>query len=176
MVEVLIVATIFAIVGTAIAASFMSGMKIWNRLKYANFAQNNALLQLEIIAKELRQKVDISLIEAKGSKNEITFATIINDSIFKLTYEFDSSRKILFKEKTAFQDIVGKEEPYISSRNKAVLLDDFSLSYLKSSQTKFKSSWDNNWDNEAEELIAVRIKIKVANKEFTKTIFIPTAN
>ena len=89
LVETIVTATIFAILAAGVSVSFLSGVKLWQRAKDIDFSKYDAILTFEKITRELRQSSDISSIGFEGDANQVSFPTLIGDTIFKVTYRFD---------------------------------------------------------------------------------------
>ena len=63
LIEMIIVMTIFSVIGAAIATSFMAGMRIWGRVNNRDFKHNFILLEIESIARRIRQSIGIKEVE-----------------------------------------------------------------------------------------------------------------
>jgi len=184
LVETLVVATIFSFIGLAIATSFISGMKIWDRAQNTDFLKYNNLLTLEMITRELRQTIDYPLIGFEVKAGELSFPTLINDSVVKVTYAFDSEKKALLRKQLDLKDIVShKEQENTKEKIVANSLEEFSLSYFYHyfdidlnrevyAWKEVKTELDD-WIKEKGVPLAVKLQGKVKNELFSKTVFIP---
>jgi len=184
LIETLVVATIFSFIGLAIATSFMTGIKIWDRARNTDFVKYNNLLTLEMITKELRQALDYPLIGFEVKAGELSFPTLINDSVVKVTYAFDSEKKILLRKQIEIKDIISNKEQE-NTKERIVLnsLEEFSLSYFYHyfdldlnrevyAWKEVKTELDD-WIKEKGIPLAIKLQGKVKNELFSKTVFIP---
>jgi prepilin-type N-terminal cleavage/methylation domain-containing protein len=184
LVETLVVATIFSFIGLAIATSFMTGIKIWDRARNTDFLQYNNLLTLEMITKELRQALDYPLIGFEVKAGEFSFPTLIGDSVVKITYTFDSEKKALLRKQLDLKDIISNKEQE-NTKEKIVFnsLEEFSLSYFYHYFDKDQSREIYEWREVKGDLdtwtkgkgipLAIKLQGKVKNELFSKTVFIP---
>lgn len=176
MVEALVVIVIFSILSASIAASFISGMKIWSRAQKVTARQTDILINLEKISSELRQIITIPQIVCEGDSTQVSFARVHNNSIYKVSYIFDTEEKILARGQVDLKYILeGKEEENRVEKN-LISLDEFSLSYLYLDTQDNSYKWKDNWESADGRFLAVKIQEKLKDEEFKRTIFIPTAN
>jgi prepilin-type N-terminal cleavage/methylation domain-containing protein len=173
LVETLVVAVIFSFVLAGIGLSFMSGMRIWQRCRNVSFPQANLLLTLEQLCSELRQSVDVAQIGFEGDFYKFSFPALKGSSVVKITYVFDRNRKVLLKEYVSLQDIIDKKEEEKVSERQLASLDDFSVAYLLYDKEAKTYSWENSWVKDNGVFAAVRLKAKLKDEEFTKTVFLP---
>jgi len=172
LVEVLITATIFSIVALGLATSFFSGVKLWGRAQARGFYYNNVILNMEIISRELRQSFYLPQLGYNGKPQELSFPVVKDNIIFRVTYKFDPEQKIFLRGQVALKDILSNKEKESYAEEKIMSLDDFSLSYFYPENTHYV--WKNEWKNPGV-FIAVRLKARVKDEEFDKTIFIPAS-
>lgn len=172
LIEAIIVITIFSIVGVGIASSFISGMKIWDRARKVGFVRNNALITLEMIARQLRQSVNISQIKYWGEEDVFSFPVLSGNSIVEVKYEFDSSQKILYRRQTDLADILAKKE----DNSKAIQIlsaEEFSIKYRYFDKEMEEYEWIDEWNEKDGIFEAVRLQLKIEDNNFIKTIFLP---
>jgi len=184
LIETLVVATIFSFIGLAIAASFLSGIKIWDRARNTDFLNYNNLLTLEMITKELRQSLNYPLIGFEVKAGELSFPTLIGDSVVKITYAFDSEKKTLLRKQLGLKDIIAnKEQENTKERIMLTSLEELSLSYFYHYFDKDLNREVYAWKEVKTELdawikekgvpLAIKLQGKVKNELFSKTVFIP---
>ena len=184
LVEILVVATIFSFIGLAIATSFLSGIKIWDRARNTDFLKYNNLLTLEMITKELRETIDYPLIGFEVKAGELSFPTLISDSVVKVTYSFDSEKKTLLRKQLDLKDIISnKEQENIKEKIVFNPLEEFSLSYFyhyfDTDLNREVYAWKevktelDAWTKEKGIPLAIKLQGKVKNDSFSKTVFIP---
>ncbi|MFA5116005.1 MAG: type II secretion system protein [Candidatus Omnitrophota bacterium] len=173
LVETLVVAVVFSFVLAGIGFSFMSGMRIWSRSRNISFPKNNLLLVLEEICSELRQSADITQVGFEGDFYKFSFPVLKGDSAVRMTYEFNRDEKVLLKKSVSLADILDKKEEEGLAEKKMASLDDFSVSYLLYDAQEKTYSWENSWDEDSGVFAAIRLKAKLNDEEFTKTVFLP---
>ncbi|MCK4994241.1 MAG: prepilin-type N-terminal cleavage/methylation domain-containing protein [Candidatus Omnitrophica bacterium] len=173
LVEMIMVITIFSIIGVSIAVSFLSGMKIWDRARNVDLRQSDLLLSLEIIAKELRQSVSTSFVSFEGTAQEVSFATLSGASILKVSYNFDSARKVLLRQQMSLADIIKEQNEGENSPRSVISAEDFSLSYFYFDQELKECLWTDTWEEDENIFTAVKLTVQTKTGEFIKTVFIP---
>ncbi|UCD14898.1 MAG: type II secretion system protein [Candidatus Omnitrophota bacterium] len=195
LVETIVVITIFSIIAVGIASSFTAGMKIWGRARNVDFTQSEALLNLERMAGQLRQCVNISSIGFGGTNEEIFFPAVYGNLAGKIIYKFDAPSKTILLRFQTLENILAQEEEdaeeeveYIE--RKIASAESFSLSYLYFDEEEVSYEWVDEWkkeedeDDEEEEeeeeddkgiFSAVKLEVGVGQDKFVKTVFIPIA-
>ncbi len=173
LVETFVVAVLFSIVIVGIGLSFMSGMRIWDRCRNISFPRADLLLTMEQIAAELRQSVDVTQIGYEGDLYGLSFPALKGSSVVRISYEFDRESKRLLKKYASLQDISDKKEEEGTVQKTLISLDDFSAAYLLFDQEAKSYSWEEKWLVENGVFAAVRLKAKLKNEEFSKTVFLP---
>lgn len=173
LIEIIIVMTLSSIVGLGIISSFVSGMKMWDRARKVSLTDGGVWLTMERIAKELRQSVDIPLVNFEGEKDSLSFPLYTGNTVSKIVYLFDDHNKSILRRQTELKDITaeGGEQNYVERRTLAA--DGLSLKYLYFDPEKEAYSWVETWEKDAGIFHAVKLTIKAAGEEFTKTVFIP---
>jgi len=175
LVEILIVATIFSIVGVSIASSFFCGMKLWKRAQYTDFMHTDTLLTLEIIARELQQSVNISSIEFEGDSQKVSFPMLVGNSIVRITYEFNASSNVLVRRQVSLDDIIAKKEDVSYTEKEILTAENIYLEYLYFDSEKEEFVWKDVWQKDMGKIVAIKLEIKVKENEYTKTVFTPEA-
>jgi len=173
LVETVVVATIFAILSAGIAGSFFSGMKLWKRAKDIDFSEYDAILTFEKISRELRQSVEHPSIVFEGEASQISFPTLIGNTIFKITYSFDRQQDALIRGQITQEDIILEEEEEGYTERKVLALDSLVLSYLFFDPQIKKYDWKDEWGKEEGVFSAIKFNTQINGEEFNKTIFIP---
>ncbi len=173
LVETLVVATIFSIIGLGITTSFVSGIKLWDRAKNIDFAKCEFLLDMEKISRDFRQIVDIPVIGFEGDSVKVSFPALIGDSIVKITYKFDPERKTLLYKEVGLKDIISGEEEENYTEEKMLSLKELSLSYFCWDREKEIYDWKDSWVKDKGIFSAIKLEGKFKGEAFTKIIFIP---
>ncbi len=168
----IVVMTIFSVVGVAIATSFMSGMRIWGRVNNRDFKHNFILLEIEDIARAVRQKLEIPDVYCFGTVREFSFLTVKRDRILRQTYLFDAdNQKLLFTEE-ALADILAKQETSLDLAREIFKATDLTFQYFLYDLEKKQYVWADAWKSDENVLAGVQIKLKFKNDEIKKTIFL----
>jgi prepilin-type N-terminal cleavage/methylation domain-containing protein len=167
LVETLVVVTIFSIISAGVGLSFISGMKLWDRIYNREFFSSDVFLILEKMIKEMQSRVENSFVKFEGEKRKISFPTLKKDKIVKVSYEFDSVKKILVRKEIPLEDIIEKKD---IEGETVLVLDDFSLSYFYFDKDKDDYDWKDSWEEE-DNILGVEIKIKVKGEEIVKKLF-----
>jgi len=175
LIEILVVITIFTIVGAGIAETFSSGMKIWARAQKAGESSIDVFVAIETIGRDLRQSINIRSVGFEGREDEISFLTFRDDSAVKVIYKFNPAQKELVRRqidlKDAFSDdLQGK---YKYAEKKVATLDDFSFSYFNFDKEKEEYVWSDEWAKEQGIFEAVKLKARFGDEKDVKTVFIP---
>ena len=175
LIETMVVATIFSFVAAGIALSFISGIKLWDRAENTDFAKYQFLVDFESVARDLRQGIDEPVIGFEGNAAEITFPELSGNSIFKVTYSFDSERSVLVKKQVEIKHLLaGKEaEEYVEKKFPG--WGGFSLSYFYYDEESEDFIWVNEWLKEKGIFTAVKIEAVFKSEKYTKIIFVHTA-
>jgi len=175
LVEMLVAATIFAIVGLGIMTSFSSGIKLWNRAKGADFVRCELLLGLEAVARDLRQSMNIEKIGFSGTATELSFPTLLSEKVEKVTYRFDADSHSFKVSHINLKDIESlKKEQEIIERV-IFKVEEASFSYLHFDDEKNRYVWDTSWSKDNGVFLAVRLQVKLKGEEFVKTVFMPAS-
>lgn len=183
LVEVLMVAVIFSIIGIGIAASFVSGIKIWRRSQDMARAYSDLILTLEKISRELRQSIDLPNIGYEATVEDLgdakaqqfSFPALIGDSVTKITYRFDPQEKRLLRGELLLADIIaGKEKEKYAER--AMLdLEELQINYFYFDKETKNSVWQDFWKKEDGVFQLIKLNGKYNGEEFTKIILIPAS-
>jgi type II secretory pathway pseudopilin PulG len=171
----MVVATIFSFVAAGIALSFLSGIKLWNRAKNADFAKYQFLLELEGVARDLRQGIGEPDISFQGDAAAITFAELSGDSVYKVTYSFDADQSSLVRRQVALKYVKEKKEAEEYTEKRLSGWEGLSLSYFYYDGLEKKYIWVNEWSEEDGMFTAVKIQGQFKGEIYSRVVFIPTA-
>lgn len=175
LIEALIVATIFSFIAAGIAASFVSGMKLWGRAQDLISLQGKVLLGFELMSRELRQSVDFPDIGFKGTSQEVSFPALIYGSIVKVTYKFSFPDNAVIRREVELKDIISGNEEKEYREKKVLSAEEFRLSYLYFDSEKKIYSWTDSWESAKGKFSAVKLYTKNNDAEFERSIFIPVS-
>jgi hypothetical protein len=176
LVETVIVAILFAIIGVGLVGTLGAGLKIWSRAKDPQGVSPQLAFSLELVARDLRQSMYIPQIGFTGEAKQMTFLAFSRASVFKITYKFDDMQKALVRRQEALKTAIDEDLQGEYTEEKFADLDDAQFSYLYFDKDKEDYAWKGTWAKEDGQLpAAVRVKMKLGNEEYEKTVFIPTA-
>jgi hypothetical protein len=172
-VELLVVATIFSIVGLGLGASFISGMKIWDRARHADFDKNKFILDMELVAADLRQGIYVPPAVFTGAPEELSLLTFSGDSVVKVSYIFDPEAKTLARRQFNREDISSPAEEGKYTERKLCPWENLAFSYLYLDSETEGHTWVDSWANDKGPLEAIRMTVEFGGERFVKTIFVP---
>ncbi len=175
LVEIIVAVTIFSIIALGIGSSFVSGLKIWDRARNTDLTRVDFLLTFEKVSRDIRQSVNVPLIGFEGTTSEFSFPVLADDSIVKVTYRFDPSEKTLIRRRALLKDVADKCEEGSFEEKDMLVLEElaFSYFYYDSDKKVYKWSEQDGWIKSQGIPIAVKLRGKFKDAEFTKTTFIP---
>ncbi|MFH1413929.1 MAG: prepilin-type N-terminal cleavage/methylation domain-containing protein [Candidatus Omnitrophota bacterium] len=175
LVELLIAASIYAIVSIAVYSTFSTGMNIWRRAKEVNLEQSRVIIKLEKLCRELRQTFNFPEIGFLGTEEEVSFAQVQDSEIVRISYSFDQGDDALLRSVDTLADILqGLPE---GSEPKAYIeeIEELKFSYFYFDLAENSYLWTEVWDQIG---LPLAVKLKITTKEekaYVRTIFIPTA-
>lgn len=175
LIEAIIVMTLFAIIGTGLAASLSSGLKIWSRAKNAGIASSEVMLITDLIARDLRQSTYLPQPGFEGKPDRVSFLSFSGDSVCRFIYIFDPAEKKLSRRQEGFESVLEEDIEGKYTEKKVADLDGLEFSYLYYDKDKDEYSWKDEWPKDDGKATAVKIKAKIGNQEYEKTVFIPAA-
>lgn len=184
LVEILIVSTIVSILAAGLGSSFVSGMRLWGRASQQDLVRFNAWLTLDTIARELRQTVKAPFAPITGDARELSFPSVVNGRIVKVTYLYEGYEKRITRKEVGFQDLV--EETLEAATKERVVFSpalDLAIEYATFDPTQLDADghpkgyeWISEWeDDEGAIPVAIRITMKVRNATLIKIILLPIA-
>jgi hypothetical protein len=175
LLETVIVATLFAIIGVGLVSTLSAGLRIWSRAKNTGTSSSLVVFTLELVARDLRQSLNIPKIGFTGEAKQLSFLAFSRGSVFKITYKFDDMQKVLVRRREELKTAIDEDLQGEYIEEKFADLDDAQFGYLYFDKVKKDYAWKDAWAKEDGQPVAVRIKMKLGNEECEKTVFIPTA-
>ena len=169
-VELFLVVILFSLLSLAIYTTFVSGIKMWQRIQDTSLLERKVLLGLERFSTEARQTLDFSKIGFTGKSNEVSFPFLSDEEISRITYFLE--QKTLLRKQESFKDILeGKEQAKAKSFIPQVEDLKFIFAYQKEGDLEY--SWKDNWDQKDGSPLMVKVELKTQDAQFIKTITIP---
>lgn len=108
--ETLIVVGLFSIISVSLFQTFTMGLKIWKRASSPNFSERRAILGMERLAQEVRRIRPYAMFPFSGSPEACSFAVVMNERIYNVSYEFDSGASLVRRRAVSVQDALGGGE------------------------------------------------------------------
>lgn len=182
LVEILVVATIVSFLAAGLGSSFFAGMRLWGRAQQRDTASLNAWFALEVMAKELRQSLEVPFAKFKGGARELSFPAAINDAIVRVTYVYDGYEKRLRRREVGLKDLLEKKlEPETKERVLFSPAEDVVIEFAKFDPNQDEGGlvkgyeWTDTWEEDDGIPAAIRLTIKTRHATLTKTILLSIA-
>ena len=173
LIEVMVALTIFAAIAVSIGACVISGIKIWNTAKNVNFARANFMVDLDVIAADLRRSVDIPVIGFEGKALQFSFPSVKGNAVGRITYIYDPETKVLSRREASLEKVIANKADKEYSEKEALSLDSFTASYFTFDKDKGSYSWTDSWVKTQGPFAAIKLEGKFKGENFVKTVFIP---
>jgi len=183
LVEVIMVAVIFSIIGIGIMTSFVSGIKIWRRAQDMARTYSDLILTLEKVSRELRQSVDLPAIGYEATIEDVgdakakqfSFPALIGGSLMKVTYRFDPQEKKLLRGELSLAAIIAGKQKEAYAEKAMLELEELQINYLYFDKETKSSAWQDSWKKEDGAFQLIKLNGKYNGEEFTKIILIPAS-
>lgn len=176
LIDILVALTIFSIIAGGISTVIISGMKIWNRARTTDFSRAVSALALEAVAGELRQGSFIPEVPEsawEGTSEGFYLTAITRDSVLRVGYVYDAANKVLVRKVKTLKDAISKKESAYSEKD-ILAVDELSFSYFVKEKESY--AWLDAWPKDrGGSFCGLRIKGKIKDEEFTRTIFVPAS-
>ena len=181
LVEIIITASLVAVVGIAVFSAVSSGLKIWQRLTKSTIEEDVHIF-FEKFGFDIRNSFAYEGIDFSGSDDSLTFASLVSGSGFNLapgqvTYHFYPEGEVVTSEKRTVTNLF-RDKPGIIERR----LEDvqaLSFSYYFYDPLRKEYFWVSDWEEDRLPL-AVRINLEIKRDKreykFSKTFNIPVGN
>ena len=180
LVEILVVATIVSVIAAGLGSSFFAGMRLWGRAQQRDTTPLNAWFALEIMAKELRQSVEVPFARFEGGAHEFSFPASINDTIVRVTYIYDGYEKRLRRQEVGLHDLLEEKlEPETKERVLFSPAEDVAIEFAKFDPVQDEDGvvkgyeWTDAWEKDDGLPAAIRLTITTRHATLTKTIMLP---
>jgi prepilin-type N-terminal cleavage/methylation domain-containing protein len=171
LVEVLLSVTIFAIIAVSVAGTFFSGIKLWDRVRGTDFVKTSFLIDLEKVAVDVRQAMDVPVIGYTGSAEEFSFPSIEKDSIMRLMYYFDPVQQALIRKTQSLSSILEEKTDPAASTTEIFNASNVTFQYLVKNANS--TDWESGWKKDDGIIHAVKLEGVSNGVPFSKIIVIP---
>jgi len=177
LVEALVVAAIFGLLGVTLVVSFSTGTGIWNRAAGLTYTHRQAIVGVERLSLELRRALDYPPIGFSGTETGCYFTNAAENGVLNISYRYAdlegvllrSSRNITVEEAEAPEEI--PERPAIKN------IGNFTMSYFGFDPLSGNFEFQAQWNSTSQGLpTAVRVSFDAqGGQKFEKTVLIPAA-
>ncbi len=175
LVEVVMAATVFAVIAVGVAGTFFSGVKLWQRISQVDVMGRFVLVDLQKLSKDLRGCVDLPLIGFQGSETGFYFPSVEGIHVVKVVYSFDEGQKKLVRRSYVFDPAAEEGQAQkVSTEAKILDADELRFSYLDRAAVD-AIEWLDAWPKEKGMFSALRVEGVLKGEPFAKIIIIPQA-
>ncbi len=183
LIELLIAASIAAIVGLALLFTFATGLKAYSKVKDYNSLQADALISFEKIEGDLRNTVHFTGIDFIGDKRKMSFAGFINQNsrLGGISYFFDAKAGgVLIRTEQPYSYALLGNKPDGIEYKVLASVKDVNFSYCHLNPDTHKYDWNDSWGSSNGIPKAMKIKVIFRegdkNFELEKTVFMPVSD
>ena len=172
LIETVCATVIVSIIALCLGGVFTSGISLWQKAQKLGLCSAEIILDLEGISRNFRQSLDIPDVPFSGDSKSIEFPTVINNSIFKVAYSFDSFKKALLIRKIDYEDVLAdrlKKFPQSS----VFSADRVQFEYLVLDKEDDSCTWENKIDEDEGIPAIIKMSIEIDDENIEKFIFIP---
>lgn len=116
LIEVLVAISIFAIIAGAIVSVFIKGIEVWENSQIRATYREEALLFLEGLEKELKNKIPIHDSGFKIEAQDLYF-TALKEAIYNIRYKYDRESKTVYRYTARYPKSVSIQKPVVVLKN-----------------------------------------------------------
>lgn len=168
MIEALIVACLFAMLGLTLVSAFSTGMKVWKRAAGLVVNERQSIVGLERLSLELRRLPSVAFSVFNGTETQCTFLNVLSEGRQNISYWYEPEEKKLYRSAA----MEGAEEN-ASVRSLVNGVETFNLSYFGFNPKTLGLEFMDTWTNRTGVPKMVKAVLKVKDAEFEKTILVP---
>lgn len=186
MVEVMIAASLFAVIGLALVGSFTSGMKIWNKVYRGNLQEQIGIF-FDKTTVDFHNVFYYKSIQFSGDDKKVIFPTLVSTyslnpglkkGVGQISLYWDKDSQQIMQEIKNLSNIYTQKQGVVKILLKNVENLVFNYYYYNKDEKKY--AWVNKWqpkDNVLPLAISIAVSINYENKLYTfnKAIFFPVA-
>ncbi len=173
LIELLVVVVILSFLGVGIGTCFISGMRLWERIRYGDSYVYDYALGSERLNKDLLYYLPLDQLEFNGKEEELTFVCYESDQLWEITYEYNDMQKELIRKKRSLRAAFDNETSYMIS--KVLPAEKIGFSYFWYDDEKEEYNWEDSWLANKTNTTLIGVRLFVENKDgtFNKTTIIP---
>jgi prepilin-type N-terminal cleavage/methylation domain-containing protein len=169
LVEIMLVSVILGCVAAGLGGVLVSGLRLWSRITSSSGVQDMFRIDLEVVARDIRQAQSVPEIGMEGDRSHFIFAMVHDGQVVRVAYEVRVNEGGLVRRVERLADIRAGQETPVEKRMLAAT--DLSLEYLVISGQGVTRS--EEWTKELGLCQAVSLRGKYQDEEFEKVVFIP---
>ncbi|MBI3602053.1 MAG: hypothetical protein HY209_04075 [Candidatus Omnitrophica bacterium] len=192
LMELLLAASLSAVVGLVILSMFSAGLKAYGRVRGYSGPQAEVLLSLAKMEKDLRNAFPWTGIGFKGDSSRLSFAGLVRPAgddavgfvLGRISYSFNAQAGALLREEKPYpqaleQPAGGPASPAGGQVLASIKSIGFSYYYFNMDTKKY--DWKDLWDQDKENGIPRGVKIKIVFRgehediELHRAVFLPAA-
>jgi len=171
LIELMITAGMFLVVGLAVYFSLSNGVKVYKRVHVAA-PQEDIYIFFDKITADLSNCLYHSRIKFVGERDSIQFATLVDlqiqdsgaqKTLGRISYTLDSYNEILLRRQDSYSQVYEDDEG--PSKKMADSVKSFELSYYCWDQVNLQYEWKGTWgvdmDEEATTILPLAVRIVV---------------
>jgi len=171
-VELFVVVILSSLLSLAVYTTFVSGLKMWQRIQNISLPQRKILLELEKFSQEIRHILNFTKIGLTGKINEITLPVLSDQEILKVSYLWEE--KTFFRKQESFKDIL-EEKEQVKKKKLISGIEDLKFSFAYPEGEKKEYFWKDTWDKEDGLPVIIKMELKTKDASFLKAITIPVS-
>ncbi len=172
LIEAIIVAVLFSVVGLSVLGTFMSGIKVWQKV-YQKDSDEDIAIFFDEFSFNLKNTILYNSVPFKGNKTKLSFATFIRtnskfdglkEGVGEVIYYWNKKERKIFRIVKNLSDIYRRKE---ESRMILGDVDNFKLSYYFYDSKEKKYFWSDEWGQKRIPMsVSIYISICCNNKKF----------
>jgi len=175
LVEVLVVAVLFGLLGITLVVSFSTGMNLWKRAAALTYGHRQAIVGLERLSLDLRRALVYPPVGFFGTGDQCYFANVIGDSARNISYRYvETERRLLRSSRNLSTE---KSEDGLEDPERVTIgrIENFTLAYFGLNQESGKFEFMAAWNSSLQGMPrAVRVSFDAeGGREFDKVILVP---
>ncbi|MFH1678016.1 MAG: type II secretion system protein GspJ [Candidatus Omnitrophota bacterium] len=182
-IEMVIVMSMFSLIGMTIYITLSNGIKIWQRLNQTA-AQEDINIFFDRISRELGNTFEFSAVSFQGGEDRISFVNLLSASglnqeeagIGEVSYTYNKTNRYLTREERDYSQIYKGDSGDVKELLKDI--DSLGFSYYFYDEEEKEYYWQEQWQGKDFPL-AVKIELEFAYgrqlRKIVRTVDIPVA-
>jgi len=174
LVELLLVASLSAMIFFALFSSYSGGIRIWRAINSMDSAADRRfIVSTEKMRNELSEYIrDFKEINFEGDAERLAFPCLLDLEIVTIIYEYDKGQRALMKKVSKLSTSL--KEKMKKNATELFDVDDFRFSYLVYDLKNKTNSWVASFtEDDGQFPLAIRFQGTRAEKSINEYVFIP---